>query len=339
MSVDYPPSKQHHSGFVAVLSAIIWNAIITVLKFIWFFASGSGSLFSEAIHSSADTMNQVLLMVWIKKSWKKEDSKYSYWYKKERYFRATISACWIFFIWSWITVYHGIETLLHPKEVENVFLSLSILVIAFIVESITLLIALKSIYKKEDGLIESIKNSDNASMAVILEDTIAVSWVLIAIVSIYLSYATGILIFDSIGSIIIGVMLWFVAVFLIIENKNFLIGKSIGIDLKDEIVEFLESHELIDKVLNFKSQMLDNECYVIKCEIEFNGSALTKELNRNSMFEKEYDNVKDDYTEFVKFCSYYANLVPRVMGQKINEIEKEIREEFPKVKYIDLEIN
>lgn len=134
-------------------------------------------------------------------------------------------------------------------------------------------------------------------------------------------------------------MLGFVAVFLIVENKNYLIGKSIEIDLKDEIIEFLESHELIDKVLNFKSQMLDNNNFVIKCEIEFNGSALTKELNRNSMFEKEYENVKDDYSEFVKFCSYYANLVPRVMGQKINLIEKEIKEEFPKVKYIDLEIN
>lgn len=336
MSVDW---TQSNSWFVAVLSAIIWNGIITVLKFIWFFMSWSWSLFSEAIHSLADTMNQLLLMVWIKKSRKKEDHKYSYWYKKERYFRATISACWIFFIWSGITVYHGIEWLFHPKAMENIFYSIVILVIAFVVEWITLLIALKSVYNKEDGLIESVKNADNASMAVILEDTIAVTWVLIAIISIYLSDVTGIPYFDSIGSIIIGIMLGFVAVFLIVENKNYLIGKSIEIDLKDEIIEFLESHELIDKVLNFKSQMLDNNNFVIKCEIEFNGSALTKELNRNSMFEKEYDNVKDDYSEFVKFCSYYANLVPRVMGQKINLIEKEIKEEFPKVKYIDLEIN
>jgi hypothetical protein len=130
-----------------------------------------------------------------------------------------------------------------------------------------------------------------------------------------------------------------VAVFLILENKNYLIGKSIETDLKDEIIEFLESHELIDKVLDFKSQILDNDNYVIKCEIEFNGSALIKELNRNSLFEKEYENVEKDYREFVKFCSYYANLVPRVMGQKINQIEVDIKEKFPKVTYIDLEIN
>jgi len=111
------------------------------------------------------------------------------------------------------------------------------------------------------------------------------------------------------------------------------------LDLKDEIVDFLESHELVDKVLNFKSQMLDDKNFIIKCEIEFNGAALSKDLNKNGMFEKEYEDIKDDYIEFVKFCSYYANLVPRVMWQKINELEKELTEAFPKVKYIDLEIN
>ena len=337
MSTDW--TTLSNSWFLAVISAIIWNSIITILKFIWFFISGSWSLFSEAIHSFADTINQVLLMVWIKKSSKKEDHKYSYWYKKERYFRATISACWIFFIWAWITIYHWIEWFLEPKKMEHVFYSLSILAISFIVEWATLLIAIKSIYNKDDWLITSIKKSDNASLAVILEDTIAVIWIIVASLCIFLSYLTWITYFDSIWSIIIWIMLWFIAVFLIMENKNYLIWKSIEVDLKDEIIEFLENHELIDKVLDFKSQILDNENYIIKCEIEFNWSALTKELNRNSMFEKEYDNIKDDYWEFVKFCSYYANLVPRVMGQKINQIENEIKTEFPKVKYIDLEIN
>ncbi|MDD5770562.1 MAG: cation diffusion facilitator family transporter, partial [Candidatus Gracilibacteria bacterium] len=320
MSVDGTSSN---SGLIAVLSAIIGNTIITILKFFGFFITGSGSLFSESIHSLADTMNQVLLMIGIKKSSKKEDHKYSYGYKKERYIRATISACGIFFIGAGITIYHGIEGIFYPKEIEHIFYSFSILAFSFIVEGITLFIAIRSIYNKEDGLFESIKKSDNASLAVILEDSVAVSGVLIAILCIFLSYKTGISYFDNIGSIIIGIMLGFVAVFLITENKNYLIGKSIEIDLKDDIVNFLESHELIDKVLNFKSQMLDNENFIIKCEIEFNGSALTKELNRNSMFEKEYEGVKEDYIDFVKFCSYFANLIPRVMGQKINEIERE----------------
>lgn len=278
-------------------------------------------------------------MVGIKKSNKKEDAEHVYGYKKERYFWALISACGIFFIWAWVTIYHGIEILLHPKAIEHIFLSISILVIAFIVESITLGIALKSVYNKEDGLFESIMYADNASLAVILEDSVAVLWVIIALLSIFLSNLTGNYIYDGIGSIIIGLMLAVVAVFLIIWNKNYLIWKSIEIEEKEEIIDFISSFEFVDKVFHFKSEILDDDSYIIHCEIEFNGAALTKDLSQNGIFEKEYEDLKDDYIDFLKFCTYYANLIPRVMGQKINEMEQRIKKEFPKVKYIDLEIN
>ena len=327
------------SWTLAVTAAITWNFIITILKFIWYLASWSWSLFSESIHSLADTLNQLLLMVWIKRSNKKADNNYSYWYKKERYFWATISACWIFFIWAWVTIYHWIEWLLHPEPISNILISLWVLIIWFIVEWATLLIAIKSIYDKKLWLIESVKEADNASLAVILEDSIAVLWVLIAWICITLSYYTNIYYFDSIWSIIIGTMLAFVAVFLIKENKHYLIWSSIELDLKDDVIEFMESSEFIDKVIDFKSQMLDDENYLIKCEIEFNGSALLKAINEHNMFEREFDDIKNDYTEFLKFCAYYTNLVPRVMWQKINEIEKEIRDKFPDIKHIDLEIN
>jgi len=333
------PSSKSIAGHIAVISAIIGNTIITFLKCIGFFVSGSPSLFSETIHSFADTMNQVLLMIGIKKSQRKQDDKFVYGYKKERYFRATISACGIFFIGAGITIFHGLETLLDPHPAENITWILSILVVSFFVESLTLYIALRSIYDGEIWLKKSLSKADNASLAVILEDSIAVLWVLIAFVCIAFASWSGLWFIDGIGSIVIGVMLGMVAVFLIIQNKSYLIGKTIDIDTKEEIIDFLESSEFIEKVIDFKSEILDDHNYIIKCEIEFNGAALTKELNANGIFEKEYEDVKEDYTEFLKFCSYYANLVPRVMGQKINIIEKDIRKEFPSVKYIDMEIN
>jgi len=327
------------SGQVAVISAIVGNTIITILKCIGFIFSGSPSLFSEMIHSFADTMNQVLLMVGIRKSQRKNDEKHIYGYKKERYFRATISACGIFFIGAGITIFHGIETLIDPHPAEHITWILIILAISFVVESLTLVIAIRSIYDRELWLKTSITKSDNASLAVILEDTIAVLWVVIAFACIAIASHTGYWYIDGIGSILIGIMLGMVAIFLIIQNRGYLIGKTIDIDIKDDIIEFLESSEFIEKVVDFKSEMLDDKTYIVKCEIEFNGAALTKELNQNGIFQKEYEDVKEDYTEFLKFCSYYANLVPRVMGQKINMLEKSLKEEFPNVKYIDMEIN
>src|SRR3989304_8292918 len=83
------------------------------LKFSGVFLSGSSALFSEAVHSFADTLNQALLMIGIKRSAKLPDKEFSYGYGRERFVWALISACGVFFIGAGITVYHGINSLVN----------------------------------------------------------------------------------------------------------------------------------------------------------------------------------------------------------------------------------
>jgi len=68
------------------------------------------------------------------------------------------------------------------------------------------------------------------------------------------------------------------AIFLIAKNRSFLLGKTIPKYMKEEIIEMLEAEPIIDKVLDFKSSILDVDSYHIKCDIECNGTALMKEL-------------------------------------------------------------
>ena len=334
-----PQWKTHWS--TAVLAAIIWNLIVTVLKLVWFLLSWSWSLFSEFIHSVADTMNQVLLMIWIKKSRKSADWNFDYWYWKERFFWAILSACGIFFIWAWVTVYHWIEWLTNPSELHNTsyLFTYSILIISFIIESITLWIAIKSIYNKDEWLIESVKMSDNASKAVILEDSVAVLWIIVAFISILLTSLTGQTYYDSIGSILIWILLWIVAIVLILENKDYLLWISIDEDIKEELIEFIEKCPLIEKVIEFKSVVLDIDSYIIKVDAEFNWTALMREINQNWYFKEEYEYIKDDYNEFLKFCVDYADRLPRIIWKEIDIIEKSIQSKYPSVKHIDIELN
>lgn len=327
--------------FISVLSAIIWNLIVAILKFVWFFLSWSWAILSEAIHSVADTMNQIFLMIWINRSKKSADYNFDYWYWKERFFWAILSACWIFFIWSWATIYHWIEWLFHPISIEKSSYSYIyfILMASFIIESITLFIAIKSIYKKDIWLIDSIKNSDNASKAVILEDWVAVFWIVIAFVSILLTYYTWNIYIDSIWSIIIWILLWIVAIILILENRDYLLWKAIDEDLKEEIIEYIESNPLIEKVTEFKSIVLDIDSYIITVDAEFNWTSLMREINKNWYFKDEYDYIKDDYNDFLKFCVDYADRLPRIMGKEIDLIEKKIQLEYPSIKHIDIELN
>lgn len=334
--------KQHHhhqSWKVAVLAAVIGNSTVTVLKFIVFFMSGSTAMFAEWVHTFADSMNQILLYVWIKKSAKKADDKFSYWYGKERFFWAILSACGIFFIWSWVTLYHWVEWLLHPSQIENYGYTYIVLILSFIIEWFTLYIALHSVYRKELWLMKSIKEADNASYAVILEDSVAVLWVTVAFFAILLTKVTGILYFDSIGSILIWILLWWVAILLIKENKSFLMWKWLDDYTKEWIIELIEADPLIIKVIDFKSEVIDLDAYIIKCEVEFNWTALMKEINKHDFLVNEYEDAKDTYEEFLRFCVDYANRIPRLIWKNIDTLEGKIKKHYPEIRHIDVELN
>lgn len=144
---------------------------------------------------------------------------------------------------------------------------------------------------------------------------------------------------DSIASIIIGLLLAYIAIIFIRKNSRFLIGQTIPTEIKEGIIEILLQDEIIDKVLDFKSIMLDTDTYHIKCEIECNGTGLLKEINKNNFLKNEYEEVKENYNNFLEFCIDYTRRVPRVIGTKIDAVEKKIKEKFPQVRHIDIEIN
>lgn len=328
-------------GLLPVVLALLGNAFISVIKFFGFLASGSGAMFSEAIHSSADTLNQALLLVGIRRSMRHADDKFSYGYGKERFFWALISACGIFFLGAGITVYHGIELLLTPEQPHLSPIVFGILIISFVIELITLMSAWYELRRSNGGrsLRESLEYGDPSTIAVLYEDAVAVLGVLVALISIGLTALTGNPLFDALGSIVIGVLLGAVAIILISKNRKYLIGINIPEEVKIRIIEILEADPTIDRVIDFKSSVLDVGIYHIKCEIEFNGSALMKEIAQKGELREEYDEIRDDYAEFLKLVVGYVGRVPRLMGSHIDKLEKRVQQEIPEIKHIDIEIN
>ena len=106
-------------------------------KFGAFFATGSGSLLAEAVHSAADTLNQCLLVIGIRKSNRHPDAVHPYGYAPERFVWALISATGIFFLGCGVSVYHGITTLIQPSQIQDLWLGWSVLGASAIVEGST----------------------------------------------------------------------------------------------------------------------------------------------------------------------------------------------------------
>lgn len=333
--------SQSAQGTLPVIAALSGNGFIAVLKFVGFFISGSGAMLSEAIHSFADTANQALLMVGIKRSGKKATEEFSYGYGKERFLWALISACGIFFVGAGATVYQGINALIRAEHIEVSYIVFVILAVSFVVESGTLVLAYREL-RRAGGkmkLKKILKHGDPATIAVLYEDGIAVLGVTVAFVSILLTEVTGDYYWDAIGSITIGLMLAVMAIILINKNRALLIEKAIPEEIKERIVEILEEDPAIEKVMDFRSAIMDVGKYRIKCDVEFNGNALAKEMFARGVLQEEFELVKDDYQEFIKFCVDYIDRVPRMVGSHIDKIEKRIQKEFPEVVHIDIELN
>lgn len=334
-------TKKSH-GFWPVLAALMGNVFIMILKWIGFFVSGSGALFSEAIHSVADVFNQVLLMVGIQRSQKPSDMDYPYGYGGERFFWALISACSIFFVGAGVTFYHGVIALFHKETMHFDKIVFAILAISFVTELGTFLLALRELYAKKGRhrkLKKILENGDPTTIAVLYEDGVAVLGVVVAFVSIVLTYVTKNPLWDAAGSILISLLLGVMAIVLINKNRQFLLKKSIPEEIKQQILEILEKEPAIERVLDFKSGVLDVNKFHIKCEIEFNGSALMRQMYRPKELKHEHEEIKNDYEEFLRFCVDYADRVPRMIGNKIDDVEKKIKDQIPEVRHIDIEVN
>ncbi len=247
----------------------------------------------------------------------------------------------IFFAGAGIAFYKGISSLLHPKPLEIHTLVFVVLGASFVIELFTFWIAaraLKRLYPRATWR-ERLALADPSTLAVFLEDSVALIGIAVAAISIGASYYTGTVLWDALGSIVIGILLALIALILIARNHPYLLGRSIPEEEREEIIAALIAEPSIERVIDFKSTVLGIGVYRIKCEVEFNGPALFKEAYQRTQLRRQYKEVKDDYEAFKRFCVDYADRIPRLMGKKIDDIEAMLKKRFPAVQHIDIEIN
>lgn len=333
-------SKNH--GSKSVTAALVGNTVVTLAKFVAAVMSGSAVMFAESIHSLADTLNQAFLAIGIKRSKKVADEFHSYGYGNERFFWAVISACGVLFVGAGVTVMHAVEQLIHPTShvAEVNVLAVWVLVFALVVEGWTLTIALRELKGANETWSKDIlEDADPITLAVVYEDSVAVLGVVIALIAQGFIYLTGNAVFDSLGALFIGLLLAILAILLIRKNHGYIIGKALPEETKEEIIELLEQDACIGKVIDFRSSSLDVGKYKLQVEVEWNGSPLMSEMYEGNDLQEEFDWISDDYSEFLKLMIRLTDRIPRLVGARIDEIEKSIKAEYPEIEHIDIELN
>ena len=242
-----------HESKKAIYYALAANFGIAVAKGIAAFITLSGSMLAETIHSIADCINQVLLLVGMKRAQLPPDENHPLGYGKDAYFWSFVVAMMLFSVGGLFSIYEGVHKLHVHEPINQAWIALTVLGVSIILEMSSLLGALSQvkIIRKEKSFLSWLKTTRSAELVVVLgEDLAAVLGLIIAFIFVLLAHMLQMPIFDAIGSICIGVILLIVSFFLIIRMKALLIGKSADPEVQAVINDQIASDPSIEEVLH-----------------------------------------------------------------------------------------
>ncbi|PKO84049.1 MAG: cation efflux family transporter [Betaproteobacteria bacterium HGW-Betaproteobacteria-11] len=237
----------------AIFYALGANFGIALAKFGAAFYTGSGSLLAEAIHSSADCANQLLLLLGMRQARRPASADFPLGHHRVSYFWSMIVALLLFFMGGAFSVYEGIERLLHPQSMENAGIALGVLGVAVVLEALSLRGALQEIREVAQGrsfLVWFRETRQPELMVVAGEDIAALIGLVLAFVAVAASVLTGNPLWDALGTLAIGVVLMAIAVAVMIEVKGLIVGESAAPHLRTEIEAFVAAQPEVEQVLN-----------------------------------------------------------------------------------------
>ncbi|KAE8629474.1 hypothetical protein XENTR_v10000496 [Xenopus tropicalis] len=328
-----------------VMVAICINGLNFFFKLLAWVYTGSASMFSEALHSLADTLNQALLALGISQSVRTPDPGHPYGFTNMRYIASLISGVGIFMMGAGLSWYHGIMGLLHPQPIESLLWAYCILAGSLVSEGATLLVAINEIRKsaKTKGLsfYEYVMQSrDPSTNVVLMEDAAAVLGLVMAASCMGLTSLTGNPLYDSLGSLGVGTLLGAVSAFLIYTNTEALIGRSIQPEQVQRLTELLESDPAVRAIHDVKATDMGMSKVRFKAEVDFDGRVVTRSYLEKQDIDQVLNEIRQVKTaeDLEAFMLKHGENIIDTLGAEVDRLEKELKQRNPEVRHVDLEI-
>jgi len=288
-----------------IYAALTGNGLIAVTKFAAAAITGSSAMFSEGIHSVVDTGNQVLLLHGLRKARKPPSARFPFGHGKEIYFWSFAVAILIFAVGSGVSLYEGIIHTIHPEPIENPMVNYIVLGLALVFEGIAWFLALTEFSKVKGkwGYIEAVQRGKDPTMFVVLfEDSAAMLGIIVAFAGVLLVDLSGILIFDGLASIIIGLILGGTAVWLAYETKGLLIGESANTQVIEGIRGIILQYDGIDNINEVLTMHMGPDFILVNISIDFRDDIPAGDLENmiarmDTQIKESYSTVKRVFVE------------------------------------------
>jgi cation diffusion facilitator family transporter len=279
-------AEEQHESRLTVVLAFAANLGIAIAKIVAAVLTGSASMAAEAAHSVADTFNEVLLIVGLRRSGRPADRRHPLGYGKERYIWTLLVAVAIFGMGALFAFYQGVQTLTghHGDEVDPI-VGYVVLGVSFVLEAISWQQAYRQVRgdAREEGLpfLKYVRGTDEpTSISVMLEDSAALIGLVLAFTGIALHQITGSAFWDGLGSILIGVLLTAVALVLGRINLNLLIGNQADPRLVRDVRNLLADEAEIDWVVDIVTMTFGADRVLVCVRLDFRDDLTAGDVER-----------------------------------------------------------
>lgn len=270
----------------AVLYALGANFGIFVAKSIAAAVTGSSAMLAEAIHSFADCGNQALLLRGMREAKRAPDAEHPLGHGGVVYFWAFLVAILLFTVGGAVSLYEGIHKMVEPTPVVRPLVAIAVLVVAVVLESLSLrgcVHEIRAIYPS-GSLWRFFRVSRNSELIIVLgEDIAALAGLIVALIAVLATLATGNALFDAGGSIVVGALLILVAVLLAVEIKSMITGQSATPEVEAQIRSFIAGRPEVAEILNLITlQLGDGVMLAVKARMREDQAALrlVEDINR-----------------------------------------------------------
>ncbi|MBT2530552.1 cation diffusion facilitator family transporter [Arthrobacter sp. ISL-48] len=270
-----------NGGTKAIVAALAANLTIAVLKFVAFILTLSSSMLAEAIHSVADSGNQLLLLIGGKRARKEASAEHPFGYGRERYIYAFIVSIVLFSVGGLFALYEAWGKLQHPHGIEGDFwwVPLAVLIGAIVAESFSFRTAIleSNHIRGKQGWVSFVRTAKQPELPVILlEDLGALLGLAFALVGVGLTLITGNGIWDALGTGMIGLLLVAIAVVLAVETKSLLLGESATRGDVAKISQAIEADGT--RVIHLKTLHLGPEELLVAAKIAIGASDTGRDI-------------------------------------------------------------
>jgi cation diffusion facilitator family transporter len=271
-----------HAGSKAIIAALGANLSIAVMKVVAFALTGSASMLAEAIHSAADSVNQMLLMFGGHKARRKATTEHPFGYGRERYIYAFVVAIIIFTLGGLFALNEAFEKFQHPHalDMQWAWVPVAVLVGSIALEGYSFLTAIKESNRTRgrNTWAQFIRTAKAPELPVVLlEDSAALAGLVFALFGVGMTIITGNGIWDAAGTALIGLLLVSVAFVLVVETKSMLIGEAADPTDVDAIAAALVGPG-VERVIHLKTMHLAPEELLVAAKIGVSNAASGEDI-------------------------------------------------------------